>query len=97
MNLRADWGSTRALATGLALIAGVLLWKGDEETALLLAAGSTVGLAGAVGSARVAALLHANGHALRGTTTTTRVRIGVATLTFDSGEDKLSVTLKRYL
>ena len=98
MNLHADWGSTRALAAGLALVAGVLLlWKGDEETALLLAAGSTVGLAGAVGSARVAALLHANGHALRGTTTATRVRIGVATLTFGSGEDKLSVVLKRYI
>ena len=100
MNLRADWGSTRALAVGLALVAGVLLlWKGDEETALLLAAGSTVGLAGTVRSARVAALLHANGHALRGTTTatTTRVRIGVATLTLGSGEEKLSLVLKRYL
>ena len=93
--LRADWGSTRALAVGLALVAGVLLlWKGDEETALLLAAGSTVGLAGTVRSARVAALLHANGHALRGTTaTTTRVRVGVATLTFGSGEEKLSLVL----
>ena len=66
MNLRAGWGRARALAAGLALLALVLLlWKSDEETALLLAAGSTAGLAATVRSARVAALLHARGHALR--------------------------------
>ena len=97
MNLRAGWGRARALAAGLALLALVLLlWKGDEETALLLAAGSTAGLAGTVRSAGVPALLRARGYALRGTATTTaRVRIGVATLTLDSGENKLGLVLKR--